>query len=371
MRLLDHITVIISISRIILHTHALPPYISSSHLWFPDDVQVSFIDLKHFTAQRGSLSLGARRRGPSKSSSGLFFSGSSSSTSVSKTPDIEALHYFQNEYRTNPVRRTALLKEVFQYLALKDFSSPKHFEEWCRELEAACSPPNNPIQYSGLIIYGLQTLILQNHERGDLTALISPAVSRLTSTLRASQAQTPPDSTQRVWVQEMLDPESGLTSTLGTWNEFNIIIVSEKTLQRLRQAIALNEPIRVRLQLPIIEKIFSNPPPKNLSAHSRIAAIASLFHAMSMSAWQVQRDASSIAEKILAAENFFIFPYERRLLSKLLLDYQQRPLNWNVENPLLTPHQPEDSAEEEAHRGDESPPASIPGLPFDFTVHPR
>ncbi|KNZ48998.1 hypothetical protein VP01_526g6 [Puccinia sorghi] len=233
---------------------------------------------------------------------------------VSVILDIEALHYFQNEYRTNPVRRTALLKEVFQYLALKDFSSPKHFEEWCRELEAACSPPNNPIQYSGLIIYGLQTLILQNLERGDLTALISPAVSRLTSTLRASQAQTPPDSTQRVWVQEMLDPESGLTSTLGTWNEFNIIIVSEKTLQRLRQAIALNEPIRVRLQLPIIEKIFSNPPPKNLSAHSRIAAIASLFHAMSMSAWQVQRDASSIAEKILAAENFFIFPYERRLL---------------------------------------------------------
>ncbi|KNZ48995.1 hypothetical protein VP01_526g3 [Puccinia sorghi] len=88
MRLLDHITVIISISRIILHTHALPPYIPSSHLWFPDDVQVSFIDLKHFTAQRGSLSLGARRRGPSKSSSGLFFSGSSSSTSVSKTPGM-------------------------------------------------------------------------------------------------------------------------------------------------------------------------------------------------------------------------------------------------------------------------------------------
>jgi len=284
--------------------------------------------------------------------------------------DIGALHYFRIEYLANPDRRTALLTKVLRYLAHKHFSSREHFAEWCRELENVSR--RDPI-HCGLIIYGLRTLILQNFRRRDLTDIIYPAVDRLTSTLRASNAQTPPDSMQRAWVQEMVDPDSGLTSTLRTWNEFNQrVVASEKTLQQLRQAIDQDQPDLVRRQLRTIEEIFSKPPPMNLSAHSRIAAIASLFHAMSMSAWEVQRDAFSTADKIVHAENFFMFSYEERLLKKLLSDYlQPHPLNGNVETRLSTPHQPEHSAEEEAHRGDETPPASLLSLPFDFAVHPR
>jgi hypothetical protein len=74
----------------------------------------------------------------------------------------------------------------------------------------------------------------------------------------------------------------------------------------------------------IIKKIFSSKPsPKLFSSHTRVAAIALLFHAMHNTNEHASLPAIKIAYLLLANErnDFFLFNHEKILLRKLYNDY--------------------------------------------------
>ncbi|KNZ55136.1 hypothetical protein VP01_2758g2 [Puccinia sorghi] len=232
---------------------------------------------------------------------------------ISTDSHAEVANYFnQRYYSKHKDDKEKFLKEVFSYLASPALT-PNLLSHWLPALEIACEHHKTFGVHRELILYGLHTLILQNYQNRGLTQTIYVAVNRLMESQKIWFARYFPNGLLE-WSRELLTPASGLSSKLGTWEQFDQMLRSEPNLNTLRQAIGNQEP-SLGSKLEPIERIFSEPPPKNVSAQTRVAAIGLLTHAKRIND-RTRTEVFNLITRLLANQTrYFLFPHEKTLLN--------------------------------------------------------
>ncbi|PLW12731.1 hypothetical protein PCANC_18156 [Puccinia coronata f. sp. avenae] len=294
-------------------------YANAHSLWFPYEVPGNFLhDVQSW--QPEEVEYAPPRVSPPANPKGFrrYFG---SASSIITDPDVQAFKYFQTAY-SNPglddPDRTSLLQQAMKYLAQKEDISPVLLESWCRSL-GGISRTATGEQFS-IILYGLHTLLLgvKYDEKPNQYRTLFSAVEPWRYAAIVSQYSRLVDSFP-TWNRAILEPENGLSDDLLSWSFLNAQLRNEPRLKALNKAMSKRDFDTVLQELESISAIFSSKPvPKELSSHTRVAAIALLFHVMHTPHDEVNRFANSIAQLILHdVRNFYLFQHEGILLERL------------------------------------------------------
>jgi len=326
MKLLDSLPILISISRIALHVNATFPAIRSPQLelWFPGPDESQVADFMQDVHAQSLPETDAPRR------HGCFPLGlGSSSTSrtrsiISPVPHAEAVKSFRGLFHSKRTLddRATFLTGVFRYLAVASGAGELTEDlvlSWCHALAEACFDPDNHPAHRLLIYNGLHTLILQNYRNDHLTPQIYFAAQQIEASKTIWDALQGPDGLTAVteWWRETFFPEKGFSAKWDSWENINQLLRNEPNLSNLREAIknGWSGPDLVN-GLRSMERIFSNPPPKNVSAETRVAAIGLLSRAM-FKTKQIRTEVFNSITRLLDQNNHFLFPHEETLLDNL------------------------------------------------------
>jgi uncharacterized tellurite resistance protein B-like protein len=111
---------------------------------------------------------------------------------------------------------------------------------------------------------------------------------------------------------------------LESWGTFGQQLESEPTLKHISEAISQQRHADTSKMIKDVQQIFSPKPSPNLfSSHTRVAAIALLFHAMHNNDERTSQPAAKIANLLLKEKmNYPLFDHEKKLLTRLYNDYE-------------------------------------------------
>ncbi|PLW08533.1 hypothetical protein PCANC_22609 [Puccinia coronata f. sp. avenae] len=307
------------ISALLCISH-LTLYANATFLWFPYKVEGDLAS--DVMTSRPPASLPPRG---SKAGTGRRTKGASSSSSPPPVTVDEALQYFSTRFvssKTTMKQRQSMLVKSIAYLVHNDFA-PEKLKEWTDAL-AKTSGPGAVGEEIAIVTHGFYTLLLkypgEDIKNSVLRAKMTEWLDEAKFCLARPLLNAPNLS---VWSRELFKPERGFSPQLQGWSTLNNLLIqfNEQNLRSLRMSISERDFSGVARNLEVIKEIFSSQPPTPLSSHTRVAALALLFHAMHIASPEVQTKAVDTATSLLGERRFFLFEHERTLLDKFTNDY--------------------------------------------------
>ncbi|WAR52174.1 hypothetical protein PtB15_1B613 [Puccinia triticina] len=279
--------VFLSIGQLMTDTYAVLYYAPASRLWRPE----SHAPVKYLAgATTGSfLTL------PHEQAIAAFKTESATLITLSqkkKKEPSDLLLY-------SVLEKTAYkhLYQVVNYLLLHQSMSPEHLEQWCRALANAAIERNGGAgPASDSIAFAFYTLQLRHRRNAHLTEALRCMVSRI---LPQPSGLLSGWSTWARWSHELRRPYLGFTPGFVSWeNHLKEVSMDEPRLKPLGKAIHENDTGYITKNLKkIIGEIFSIEPANDLSAETRVASLAVLFHLLKNSDEAIKKEAAQLMNR--------------------------------------------------------------------------
>ncbi|WAR55619.1 hypothetical protein PtB15_6B362 [Puccinia triticina] len=197
------------------------------------------------------------------------------------------------------------------------------------------------------MLYGFYTLLLQHYENQHFCAQIEAMVQSIMTKLRKrpSTAQW-----KQEWAQELLHPEKGLSENFLNWNGLSKLIRDEPRLKDIVRRISDEDQEFIKIAddlVRISNALFWVKPPNNVSAQTRVAAIALLNHLLMAGNKDSKSKAAQFLSKLVQEPNktsytqepnetshtqepnetsYRLFNYERKLVEKVLKDFYDKDI---------------------------------------------
>ncbi|WAR51772.1 hypothetical protein PtB15_1B208 [Puccinia triticina] len=279
---------------------------SMALLWLPGQIEGNFLaDVEKFRDENpissfaGYIQLQARYRNLHEAAI-CYFEGR-----------LHTLRDRQLENRDRQLR--ILVNQVIDHILRHESMSRNDLKEWCQVLTKTMQNHRGYITVPVAILYAFHTLRLKNYEDEELTREIEQITKRMMKFLRKEKCAIP------IWVRELLHANWGLDYDFRIWG-MEELLFSEPRLKDLAMAMHNNDNDYIVRNLDdIFNNIFSPPPPKNLSAQTRVASIAALFHLLR---GNYRMQATRLMESLSSDhQHFFLFDHELQLVNKVLLDH--------------------------------------------------
>ncbi|WAR55136.1 hypothetical protein PtB15_4B756 [Puccinia triticina] len=246
---------------------------------------------------------------------------------LSMHPEEAAISYFKkkmgkiDEYNVGNRReqRLNLVNQAVDHLLRQESISREHLREWCKVLTQTMANHCASHYIHVEILYAFHTLWLQKYED-----------KQLTQEIRQMMKDTVPKLEQpiymSIWAQELHRPYEGLSINFRSWGEEKWFC--EPRLKDLAAAMSQFERNYVIKNLArVFYEIFWLPPPKNISAQTRVASLALLFHLLLVDRdWRLDGLPFELGRLLinLSDQRFFLFKHELDLLNWILVDHEAR-----------------------------------------------
>ncbi|PLW36989.1 hypothetical protein PCANC_13999 [Puccinia coronata f. sp. avenae] len=224
-------------------------------------------------------------------------------------------------------QRQRILLKLIAYLVHNHFDAVD-LKAWTDELAKTVEFDRSRVgEEVAIVTHGFYTLLLryrgEETETSVLRAKMTEWLDEVELRLAGPLLNAPNLS---VWSRELFKPQIGFSPQLQTWSKLIKLLRNEQNLKVLTKRISDREWYLVANNLDIMEEIFSSQPPTPLSSHTRVAALALLFHAMYIPSHEVRKKAVDTARALLSEGRFFLFKHEWTLLEKFTNDFvENRP----------------------------------------------
>ncbi|OAV96880.1 hypothetical protein PTTG_12713 [Puccinia triticina 1-1 BBBD Race 1] len=294
----QYLLVFVSISQLISDTHASLEDTARSRFWLPDTVKGTF-------AGRA-----ARFEPASSSTCGCF--GPCRRPAPMDSHQKEIAYFHQQWNLAHDKNKIHVVNDAVNHI-LRQPMTDEQQENWCRELGNVVNAQHNFAAVHASIIFAVNTLILKNRDNQPLTATLDPILVEILRKLPR------PNEPKGQWLQELFNPQRGFSTEFSEWTDplFNQLNL-EPRLGELAKALNNDNKHSINKHLEaVIEEIFKDPPPKDVSAQTRVAALAVLFHVLKRQDANQEMAGNLVRRIILNPELFYVRQYEKTLLQHM------------------------------------------------------
>ncbi|WAQ85112.1 hypothetical protein PtA15_5A686 [Puccinia triticina] len=282
-----------------------------SPLWYPNEIKGNFLeDMKTYQVQD--------KKQPSSFSC---------LTRPPVPPDSEkaAMSYFKSQFKTlqkismdsgRQEQQLNLVNQAVNHILSHESISRADLKEWCQVLTKTMKDHPTFLEIHVEIFFALYNLRLQRYKDVELTKEIK-------KTMKVTVPKLSHPSPSILWSYELFPPHEVLSIDLRNFGKQHMLYV-EPSLKQFTTHIYEEYRLETAHHLrPVLRNIFSNPPPKDISAQTRIVAITLLFHLL-----RLGRDGylpyGLAGELLREREKYFLFEHERQLLEWVLGDHDNR-----------------------------------------------